>query len=296
MKDSPFYKQAKMMMSIMPLVLSEECFALKGGSAINLFVRDLPRLSVDIDLTYLPVDPRSTALEKIESALDRIKSRLKKAMPKAVIEQRSKLFVKYSDQLIKIEPNTIIRGSVFPSIDLPLSKKAEELFEMSFTIKTLSFADLYGGKLCAALDRQHPRDFFDIKVLMENEGLTDDVRRAFVIYLASHNRPMNELIDPNWIDFKETYVSDFVGMTALPVSYDDLLAAREKMFRKLRSSLKENEKRFLLSIKKGEPEWGLMNIDGIDKLPAIQWKLLNIRKMSPKKHQDALKKLEKALA
>lgn len=295
MKDSPFYKQAKMMMSIMPLVLSEECFALKGGSAINLFVRDLPRLSVDIDLTYLPVDPRSVALEKIESALDRIKSRLKKAMPKAVIEQRSKLFVKYSDQLIKIEPNTIIRGSVFPSIDLPLSKKAEELFEMSFTIKTLSFADLYGGKLCAALDRQHPRDFFDIKVLMENEGLTDDVRRAFVIYLASHNRPMNELIDPNRIDFKETYVSDFVGMTALPVSYDDLLAAREKMFRKLRSSLKENEKKFLLSIKKGEPEWGLMNIDGIDKLPAIQWKLHNIRKMSAKKHQGALKKLEKAL-
>jgi hypothetical protein len=43
---------------VLPSIAEEACFALKGGTAINLFVRDMPRLSVDIDLTYLPVQPR----------------------------------------------------------------------------------------------------------------------------------------------------------------------------------------------------------------------------------------------
>jgi predicted nucleotidyltransferase component of viral defense system len=55
MKDSPYYKQVELMLKIIPLVAAERCFALKGGTAINLFVRDMPRFSVDIDLTYLAI-------------------------------------------------------------------------------------------------------------------------------------------------------------------------------------------------------------------------------------------------
>jgi hypothetical protein len=53
--DNPFYRQVVLLIELLPLVARERCFALKGGTAINLFVRDLPRLSVDIDLTYLPI-------------------------------------------------------------------------------------------------------------------------------------------------------------------------------------------------------------------------------------------------
>ncbi|MBU4484441.1 nucleotidyl transferase AbiEii/AbiGii toxin family protein [bacterium] len=296
MKNSPFFKQAKLMMSIMPLVMSEKCFALKGGSAINLFVRNLPRLSVDIDLTYLPIESRDITLKNIREALARVENKIKREISGVEVNCTTKLFVKYSNLLVKIEPNNVIRGSVFPCIDLSLSEGAEELFEMAFTAKTLSFADLYGGKICAALDRQHPRDFFDIKNLLENEGVTEEVRKAFVIYLASHNRPMNELINPNWIDFREIFERDFVGMTTLPVSYEDLVVARDNLIVQLKSSLTNNEKEFLLSIKKGQPDWNLMNIEGIDKLPAIQWKLLNIKKMPAKKHRESVKKLEKALS
>ncbi len=69
---------------------------------------------------------------------------------------------------------------------------------MEMEIPVLSFADLYGGKICAALDRQHPRDLFDIKLLSEARGLNEEVSQAFVIYLASHNRPMSELLSPNF--------------------------------------------------------------------------------------------------
>lgn len=72
MKDTPFFKQADLLIQVMPFVNAEECFALKGGTAINFFVRDFPRLSVDIDLVYLPVEDRPTTLRGIDAALQRI--------------------------------------------------------------------------------------------------------------------------------------------------------------------------------------------------------------------------------
>jgi hypothetical protein len=188
-----------------------------------------------------------------------------------------------------------MRGSAFPCVDLDLSERAEELFEMAFTVKTLSFADLYGGKICAALDRQHPRDFFDIKVLLENEGITDKIRQAFVVYLASHNRPMNELLNPNLKDIKQVYENEFLGMTRIDVTCEELEQTRDRLISIIHKDLRANEKEFLLSIKKGVPEWNLMDIEGIDKLPALQWKLINIKRMSPKKHLESLEKLRKAL-
>jgi hypothetical protein len=189
----------------------------------------------------------------------------------------------------------VLRGTVFSPEERELSQAAEELFEVSATAITLAVADLYGGKLCAALDRQHPRDIFDIKILMENEGITNEIRTAFVVYLASHDRPMSELLDPNKKDFRQIFEQDFAGMTADEVAYDELVAVRDRLIDSINEAMAENEKKFLLSIKQMKPDWSLMPVAGIDQLPAIQWKLFNIRKMKKEKHAVSLQKLRAAL-
>jgi len=303
MKDSPYFRQAQLMLRVMPHVAAEECFALKGGTAINFYVRDMPRLSVDIDLTYVPLEPRDTALANIGEALHRIAAGIRKTVPGTTVqggqarraEHVSKLSVRTAEATIKIESNLVLRGTVFPPVGRELSDHAEALFEVSATANTLAVADLYGGKLCAALDRQHPRDIFDVKILMENEGITDEIRTAFVVYLASHDRPMSELLDPNKKDFRKIFEQDFAGMTAEDVAYDELVAVRDRLTESINATMTQNEKKFLLSIKQGEPEWDLMPVAGIDQLPAIQWKLLNIRKMKKEKHADSLQKLRTVL-
>ena len=303
MKDTPYFKQAQLMLRVMPHVAAEECFALKGGTAINFYVRDMPRLSVDIDLTYVPLEPRDTALANIGEALHRIAAGIRKTVPGSTVQERqargvehvSKLSVSTAEATIKIEPNLVLRGTVFPPVERELSQQAEALFEVSATASILAVPDLYGGKLCATLDRQHPRDIFDVKILMENEGITDEIRTAFVVYLASHDRPMSELLDPNKKDFRKIFEQDFAGMTTEEVTYDELVAVRESLIDTINETMMDTEKKFLLSIKQGEPDWDLMPVTGIDRLPAIQWKLLNIRKMKKEKHAESLQKLRTAL-
>jgi predicted nucleotidyltransferase component of viral defense system len=303
MKDSPYFKQAQLMLRVMPHVAAQECFALKGGTAINLYVRDMPRLSVGIDLTYLPLEPRDTALANIGEALQRIATAVRRTVPGVTVqeiktreaEHLSKLAVSTAEATIKIEPNLVLRGTVFAPEERELSERAESLFEMSATANTLAVADLYGGKLCAALDRQHPRDIFDVKILMENEGVTDDIRTAFVIYLASHSRSMSELLEPNLKDIRQVFEQEFTGMTDDKVEYDVLVATRERLIETIKNTMTENEKTFLLSIKQGQPDWNLISVARIEQLPAIQWKLLNIRKMDKKKWTDSLQKLQAVL-
>jgi len=303
MKDSPYFKQAQLMLRVMPHVAAEACFALKGGTAINLYVRDMPRLSVDIDLTWLPLEPRDMALANSGEALQRIATEIRRTVPGAAVqeirargaEHVSKLSISTAEATIKIEPNLVLRGTVFTPVERDLSEQAEIMFEASATANTLAIADLYGGKLCAALDRQHPRDIFDVKILMDNEGITDEIRTAFVIYLASHDRPMSELLDPNLKEFRQVFAREFAGMATEEVEYDELVTVRDRLIETIRKTMTENEKKFLLSIKQGEPDWDLMPVAGIDQLPAIQWKLINIRKMDKKKQMQSLEKLQAVL-
>ena len=304
MKDSPYFKQADLMLKSIPHVAAETCFALKGGTAINLFVRDMPRLSVDLDLTYLPVDdPREIALKKISDALDRVASAIKKAIAGVRVQETraqspdrvTRLTVAVGPTRIKIEPNEVIRGAVFPAEERELTRRAEDMFELSVTAQTLSLADLYGGKLCAALDRQHPRDLFDVKLLLQNEGITEEIRKAFVVYLASHDRPMHELLDPTRKNIRPIYENEFAGMTVDSVAYEDLIAARDTLVKTLGKELSNDEKEFLVSLKAGQPKWNLIGIEGIEKLPAVQWKLTNVRRLSAKKQQELLEKLRRVL-
>jgi len=303
-KESPYFKQVELMLKTIPHVTAETCFALKGGTAINLFVRDMPRLSVDIDLAYLPVEePRETALKKISESLRRIAVALKRVIPGVKVQESqarepkriAKLIVASGQTRIKIEPNDVIRGAVFPVGERELTERAEKMFERSVTARVLSIPDLYGGKICAALDRQHPRDLFDVRVLLEHEGVTDEIRRAFVVYLASHDRPIRELLDPTRKDIRQVYESEFAGMTIDEIAYEDLIVAREALIETVKIKLTENEKAFLISLKEGQPKWNLMGIEGIEKLPAVQWKLKNIQKMSGKKRAESLEKLKRVL-
>jgi hypothetical protein len=206
------------------------------------------------------------------------------------------LIIRDKNATVKIEPNTVIRGIVYPSVKRKLSSKAEEMFGLTLSATTLTFEDLYGGKICAALDRQHPRDLFDVKLLFENEGLTDGIRKAFIVYLISHDRPIVELLNPGLKDIKQVFENEFGGMTTDPVKLDDLLSVRTELIKQIKESLTEDEKKFLLSVKNMKPEWELLGLNGIKELPGIRWKLMNLQKMKQGKHKLAYENLETYLS
>ena len=303
-KRNQFFAQAKLMLETLPYVLEEECFALKGGTAINLFLRDMPRLSVDIDLTYLPIEEREPSLINMEAALLRISQTVKKHLSNIKVHEIKlqnskligKLIVQQKDTQIKIEPNLVIRGTVFPCEEYALSAKAQNVFELFVSARTVSLPDVFGGKICAALDRQHPRDFYDIKFLLDNEGITEQIRKAFIVYLLSNDRPMHELLNPNMKDFKKIYETEFYGMADELVSYDDLVKTRARLVYILKQGLTKNEKDFLLSFKNTEPDWKLLGIAGIENLPALRWKQINIQRMDSAKKKLSLNKLRLAFS
>lgn len=293
MKDTVYFKQANLVLDILPFVNQNKDFALKGGIAINFFIRDLPRLSVDIDLTYLPIEDRDKSLKNIHSGLTVLSEQIRKAFPTVRIFPRqpreSKLWcgllIKKDEVNIKIEPNIVLRGSVFPTQTLTLKKAAQNYFGKSVQVQALSFADLYGGKICAALDRQHLRDLYDVKLLFDNEGFTDNIRKAFIIYLISHDRPMYELLNPNFQDIKNLFYREFKGMTFELVTIDELVSIRTALVKKIKESLSINERKFIISVKSIMPDWNLFEIKHIKNLPAVKWKLLNLQRMNTSKHQ-----------
>ncbi len=301
MEDTAYYRQAKLLLRILPVIARYPIFALKGGTAINFFIRDLPRLSVDIDLTYTPVDDRETALTAISDTLGEIEKDIERlvrpaaVMRKAIEGKVMGLVIRADGALVKIEPNPVLRGTIYEPQVLSVTPRVQDEFAMSVKTRVLAMEDLYGGKICAALDRQHPRDLFDVKLLLENEGITDSIRKSFIVHLISHDRPMSELLDPTFQNLKRIYENEFKGMTFVKTSLEELEAARTDLVRKVRENLTDGERRFILSVKQGEPQWELLGLDGIDLLPAVKWKLLNISRMGRTKHESAIRKLEKCL-
>lgn len=296
-----YFRQVQLLVRCLPEIAKQECFALKGGTAINLFVREFPRISVDIDLTYLPMKPRDEALQEIHTAMPSIATSIRSRIPGAVVQENllggicTKLIVSADRTVVKIEPNLVFRGSVYPSGVRELVLPAQQLLEAFVSSPTLSEADLYGGKICAALDRQHPRDLFDVRELWNAGGLTDQIRRAFVIYLAGHPRPMSEVLNPRVKNIEKEYETQFAGMTTEPVPLKELVNVQHELAGMIRSGLSEEERLFLLSLKRGEPEWSLLGPGRYEELPALQWKVLNIQKMSNLKREEAYRKLERVL-
>ena len=288
------------MLSVLPEVAKEKSFALHGGTAINLFVRNMPRLSVDIDLTYIPVEDRATSLENIQAALRRIKERIELAIKDVRITDRSrdgKLLISFHEIVVKIEVNLVARGTVDEPKGIALCSLAQGEFDAFCVMPVVPIGQLFGGKICAALDRQHPRDLFDVKHLLENEGFSDEIKSGFLLALISSERPIHEVIDPHLLDQQSVLENHFSGMSSEAFTYQDFEETRTKLLSTIDERLTDEDRTFILSIKGLEPDWSRYDFE---KFPAVQCKLLNLRRLkdsNPNKYleqYEALKsKLEK---
>jgi len=280
-------------------------FALKGGTAINLFIRDMPRLSVDLDLVFPDYTlSREQALKRITTALRGSVERLKsqgfqtRTVPAQDMSE-TKLLVRRDGIDIKIEVNFVLRGTLHPVRRASLTEKARETLLADIELPLVSLEDVYGGKLVAALDRQHPRDLFDVMQLLAHEGITDGIRRAFVVYLACHNRPVHEVLFPALHDIRQEYERTFQGMTSAPVDLAALIETRERLIHELHERLDKDERQFLISLVQNKPECGLLGFKHLEELPGMRWKMRNLTqlaKVNPKKFAAQANELEKLLS
>ena len=295
-RDS-YKKQVSLLLDILPEIAKEDVFALHGGTAINLFSLNMPRLSVDVDITYIPAsENRDTDLQNIRVSLKRIKERLEKQIPNISFpdlnraEEELKLLCATPDASVKVEVNQINRGIIAKTELAVLCDKAQETFDKFCEVRMVSSKQLWGGKINAALDRQHPRDLFDIKNLINEVGYSTDIKEGFLFFLLCGKRPIHELLHPNYIDQSAIFENQFNGMTDYSFGEDDYKATREQLIRMINESFTTEDKDFLLSFAKGEPDWTIVDYS---KYPAIRWKLLNINKL---KESNPLKYAEQVNA
>ncbi len=304
MYDENFIEQVRLLLTCMPFVASEVMFALKGGTAINLFFDNLPRLSVDIDLTYLPIEDRNITIVNIQAGLLNIAKKIESSFPnfvtKPVYDKSNKVILKYlvnSKKVgIKIEPNFILRGHLYPIVNMDVCSGVKEKFDVNLSgVSVLDKDEVFAGKLCAALSRQHPRDLFDMMILLNIGPITDRMRHAFVVYLACGIKPIHEILDPSLHNIESAFNNEFMRMTDFDVRLDELLDVRDQLIKNVKNSLSNNEREFLFSIKTANPRFDLMPFDNLAEFPGIKWKLLNIQKMAKDKAEIMQNKLRDVL-
>ena len=154
-----YKRQVALLIRIMPLVYQIKDFAVHGGTAINLFHKNMPRYSVDIDLTYIHVQEREESLKTIKEHLTILKKNIEKTIPNIKVIPKYdiwKLQCTLNGATVKIEVNTTKRGIIGATEDRMLCEKAQKEFSMACKARIVSYSQLYGGKITAALSRQHP--------------------------------------------------------------------------------------------------------------------------------------------
>jgi len=299
MSPRNYKKQVHLLLSVLPVVAKENCFALHGGTAINLFLNNMPRLSVDIDLTYLPVENRDTSMDNINKALNRIYQQIEAFLPGTNVFhllKEAKLIVSDREVSIKVEVNTIKRGCYTLPVSRTLCENAQRQFEAFCEIQMVDNAHLFGGKICAALDRQHPRDLFDMNKMFTNLPFDDELKKGFIFYLVSSNRPIVEMLFPHLQDQHLVFEKQFMGMTYETFTYADFENTRELLIQKIQTVLNTEDKKFLLSIENGTPDWEVYDFSIF---PAVQWKLVNVKRFktqNPARHKRLLSELETKFA
>jgi len=290
--DSRYANVVRLLLAVAPEVFRNGYFAMKGGTAINLFVQDMPRLSVDIDVAYTSwMTPRAEALREISEEIAAISARLGRigleAKTIAAIGLgESKLLVQGADAQMKLEINLIFRGTVQPVETRPLAPSAAVKFSAELALPMLAADELYGSKLVAALDRQHPRDLFDVWKMYETRGLTDGTVECFVTYLAGHNRPLHEVLFPRIKDVARDFAATFVGLTTDPIELATLEAARLRLMREVPARLSIDQRAFLLSLARATPDWPRLACAHAQDLPAIRWRLQNLDQFRAKRPQE----------
>jgi len=296
--NNEYKKRVELLLKIVPQLYDIDTFAIHGGTAINLYVLDFPRYSVDIDLTYTLIKPRDESFAELHQSLLLLKECVRRVVPNVIItEKPNKILCNDKGVMVKVEVSGIKRGLIEATELRTLSAKAQQIFEVSNKARIVSLSQLYGGKITAALDRQHPRDLFDVKLMFDIIKSFDGVKRGFINCLLGGDRPIVESLSPNRIDQSETLVNQFAGMTEIPFSYNDYEETREKLVDIVNSNLTGKDKEFLLNFESGNPDWQNSEYADFQDFPAIQWKLLNINKLkfeNPAKFRENSKKLEEA--
>ncbi|MCX5956237.1 MAG: nucleotidyl transferase AbiEii/AbiGii toxin family protein [Cyanobacteria bacterium] len=288
----------RQLLDIAPVVFATPHFAIKGGTALNLFLHDLPRLSVDIDVVFTDHSlDREAALQAIAAELSAISQKLE-AMGYELRQRRnsasneSKLMVVGPLAEVKVEVNEVFRGTLLPLQQRPLSPATEKEFAQAVTLPLLATAELYGSKLVAAMDRQHPRDLFDVLVLYDTIGLTPEIVDCFVAYLAGHNRPVHEVLAPRLQPLEATFANQFNGMSRDEVNLETLEQVRARLVQDLPRALTHQHRDFLSSLVKNQPLWDCMPFPHLQELPAIRWKLQNLANLRRKKLVEQIERLE----
>jgi predicted nucleotidyltransferase component of viral defense system len=300
--DDRYVGQVRLLLQMLPLIAEHESFALKGGTAINLFDRPLPRLSVDIDLAYLPVNERAEALNDITRMLRTIGEQAKQVGRLRRVTKYSsegdqfttRLVLTSSAAQIKVEVSPVLRGSVEAPRRVDVHSRVESAFGFAEAL-LLSKADLYAGKFCAALDRQHPRDLFDVAELIDNEGLDVVPIEVMLVYLICSNRPFHELLQPRRKSLEPAFSGEFQGMTSAPATADRLISARESLITWVRARMQAAHRDFLVSVATGEPNWSALSISIAPDLPAVRWRLHNIHAMARARREESVAKLVRAM-
>ncbi|KXV03232.1 hypothetical protein CR51_18810 [Caballeronia megalochromosomata] len=299
--NDQYLNTVRLMLAITPDVFDTPHFAMKGGTAINMFVQDLPRLSVDIDVVMCEHGPdRREALAIINDELARAKTAIERQGHTVTVAGASgrhqgddvKLTVSSADAQVKVEVNYVFRGTLTPTVTRSVVPRAQNLFRVDFEVPTLSDAELYGSKLVAALDRQHPRDIFDVQHMYDTYGLREDFVSAFVGYLVGHNRPVHEVLFAKPRSLEDEYEAGFVGMTVDSVSLEVLKAVQTRLHHDLPRALTTQHREFLVSLVRLAPDWSLMPYDHLRELPAIRWKMENLAKL---KSRDAARFAQQAV-
>ena len=284
--NTVYLDAVRLLIAVAPAVFRRPVFALKGGTAINLFLRGMPRLSVDLDLVFVDhLAGRDEALHAIATELEAIRAEIEdfglSCESGAIAEGGDvKLFVQKHRTRIKLEVNHVFRGTLLPVGSIPLTEPARNVFLSELTVPLLHPDEILGSKLVAAMDRQHPRDLFDVLGLREDVGLTPGIVECFVCYLAGHNRPVHEVLFARPIDIAPAFANEFAGMTRDDVPLDSLLETRRWLMDALPASLTDHQRRFLAGLVRGEADWSLMRFPHLKNLPAIRWKMENLARLS----------------
>jgi predicted nucleotidyltransferase component of viral defense system len=283
--NQDYVDTVRLLLDIAPAVFKPQRFAMKGGTALNLFVQEMPRLSVDIDVVFNDYSlDRESALKAISADLAAVKTAIAAMGHRAVLPTTKsgddvKLLVNGNDSQVKVEINFVFRGTVLPVVRTPLVQAAQNLFTTEIAVPILETAELYGSKLVAAMDRQHPRDIFDVMKMLDKFGWQSSFVDCFVAYLAGHNRPVHEVLFPNKLPLEPTFTNEFAGMTREVVELSTLERVQEQVIAELPRALTAAHCDFLLSLVRAEPAWELMPFKHLQQLPALQWKLLNLQQL-----------------
>ncbi len=275
----------RLLLAIAPAVFASGRFAMKGGTALNLFVQEMPRLSVDIDLVFVDHRlEREAALQVIASELAVVQAKLTRQghrahLPATARGDDVKLVVSNGAVQVKVEVNAVFRGTALPVEHHTLVDNAQNLFTTDLAVPVLATAELYGSKLVAAMDRQHPRDIFDVMHMLQRFGWQPAFIDCFVVYLAGHNRPVHEVLFPKTKPLEPAFSNEFAGMTREAIELGTLVQWQARLLHELPQQLTPSHRDFLLSMVRGDPAWNLMPMPHLRELPAVQWKLMNLSQL-----------------